>query len=155
VSALKRTAQLMEFHRLFGIPILETPQVPSDDRVRLRMRMLLEETLECLDACFVDDHVTIDQLKRLGAEFIDKNVVSVDLPLLADGFGDVDYIVEGNRLEFGIQGHPIADAIHQANMAKAGPDGWIVRRADGKVLKPEGWTPPDIEGELKKQGWTP
>jgi HNH endonuclease len=25
--------------------------------------------------------------------------------------------------------------------------------ANGKRLKPEGWTPPDIEGELKKQGW--
>jgi predicted HAD superfamily Cof-like phosphohydrolase len=32
-------------------------------------------------------------------------------------------------------------------MAKAsGP-----RRADGKVLKPEGWTPPDIVGVLERQ----
>jgi predicted HAD superfamily Cof-like phosphohydrolase len=152
---MKRNAQLREFHLLIGAPILSTPQVPSDDRVRLRMRMLLEETLECLDACFVDDHVTTDQLKRLVESYIDKNEVSVDLPLLIDGFGDVDYIVEGNRLEFGTDGQPIADAIHKANMAKVGPDGWIVRREDGKVLKPEGWTPPDIEGELKRQGWKP
>lgn len=153
MSTLKRTAQVREFHRLFGVPILETPQVPLHDRVKLGMSMLMEEALECLDACFVDDHVTIYAIKTLVKNFIELNEVEVDLPLLADGLGDLDYIVEGRRLEFGIDGEPIADAIHAANMAKVGPDGWIVRRADGKVLKPEGWTPPDIEGELKKQGW--
>jgi hypothetical protein len=33
--------------------------------------------------------------------------------------------------------------------------GEIVKRADGKILKPEGWKPPDIEGELRAQGWEP
>jgi predicted HAD superfamily Cof-like phosphohydrolase len=149
----KRTAQLREFHKLIGAPVLETPQTPEQDRVRLRMRMLLEETIECLDACFIAEQVTIYQVKKLIEEFISKNEVSVSLENLADGLGDVDYIVEGTRLEFGIDGEPIADAIHASNMAKVGPDGWIVRRADGKVLKPEGWKPPDITGELQKQGW--
>lgn len=27
------------------------------------------------------------------------------------------------------------------------------RRADGKVMKPIGWRPPDIEGVLNRQGW--
>lgn len=27
------------------------------------------------------------------------------------------------------------------------------KRADGKHMKPEGWTPPDVAGELVKQGW--
>jgi len=26
-------------------------------------------------------------------------------------------------------------------------------RDDGKVIKPPSWSPPDIEGELRKQGW--
>jgi predicted HAD superfamily Cof-like phosphohydrolase len=30
-----------------------------------------------------------------------------------------------------------------------------VKREDGKIMKPPGWTPPDVEGELKKQGWEP
>lgn len=34
-------------------------------------------------------------------------------------------------------------------------DGIVVKRADGKIMKPPGWTPPDIEGELKLQGWEP
>ena len=151
----KRTSQLREFHRLIGNPIFERPQVSPPDRVRLRMSMLIEEALETVQACFsthYDTH-TLLHVKRLLDNFIAHTPVFVNLPLLADGLGDTDYIVEGTRLEFGIDGEPIADAIHKANMAKVGPDGWIVRRTDGKVLKPEGWTPPDIEGELKKQGW--
>ena len=42
--------------------------------------------------------------------------------------------------------------VHRANMAKAGGPR---RHEDGKLLKPVGWSPPDIEGELKKQGWSP
>ena len=46
---------------------------------------------------------------------------------------------------------PVADEIQRTNMAKVG--GPV--REDGKRLKPPGWQPPDIEGELKKQGWQP
>jgi len=72
------------------------------------------------------------------------------VPELADAIGDLKYVLEGTNLAFGIDGEPIWDAIQAANMAKAGG------RVDehGKRLKPPGWTPPDIEGELVKQGWT-
>ena len=58
-------------------------------------------------------------------------------------------VVEGCRVEMGINGAPIAAEVHRANMAKVG--GPI--SPQGKRLKPPGWTPPDIEGELRKQGW--
>jgi hypothetical protein len=29
-------------------------------------------------------------------------------------------------------------------------DGKVLRREDGKIQKPASWTPPDIEGVLKK-----
>lgn len=41
------------------------------------------------------------------------------------------------------------DAVQAANMAKVDADtGKVIRRADGKILKPEGWTPPDIAAIL-------
>ncbi len=50
----------------------------------------------------------------------------------------------------GVDSRPIQLAIHHANMAKKdGPK----RESDGKRLKPPGWKPADIEGELRKQGW--
>jgi predicted HAD superfamily Cof-like phosphohydrolase len=36
-------------------------------------------------------------------------------------------------------------------LAKRQPDGTVKRRADGKVMKPDGWTPPDIAGVLERQ----
>jgi predicted HAD superfamily Cof-like phosphohydrolase len=52
-------------------------------------------------------------------------------------------VVEGARLELGIDGAPIA-AVHEANMKKVSGE----VRADGKRLKPPGWKPPDINLEL-------
>ena len=159
------------FHRAMGQPILPCPQVPSDERVRLRLRLIAEEFQELLDSAFhfgdvdaSDSHepelahanqeaVQFDRKSldlALGL-IIAKAPIRVSLPEFADACADLDYVVEGTRLEFGIDGRPIADAVQAANMAKAnGP-----RRADGKILKPEGWKPPDIAAELVKQGWTP
>jgi predicted HAD superfamily Cof-like phosphohydrolase len=152
----RREERLIEFHRVYGQPIITTPQVPPEDRVKLRLKMLIEEAYECIESCYgKDDLPYLHHMKRSVQLFIDNRETSVNLPELADGLGDLDVIVEGTRLEFGIEGEPIAEAIHAANMAKVGPHGEVVKRADGKILKPEGWKPPDIEGKLKEQGWVP
>ena len=88
--------------------------------------------------------------KRLIVRLIGECHVNVKMADLADGLADIDYVVEGTRLEFGIDGDAIAEEVHRANMAKAG--GPIA--PNGKRLKPPGWTPPDIEGELRKQRWS-
>jgi predicted HAD superfamily Cof-like phosphohydrolase len=39
--------------------------------------------------------------------------------------------------------------VMQSNLAKIGPDGFAKRRPeDGKILKPEGWQPPDLKRVL-------
>jgi len=38
--------------------------------------------------------------------------------------------------------------VHRSNMAKIMPDGSVLRRSDGKVIKPFDWTPPNIAGVL-------
>ncbi|WP_063023866.1 hypothetical protein [Nocardia niwae] len=44
-------------------------------------------------------------------------------------------------------------AVNDSNMAKL-VDGKVVRReSDNKILKPEGWTAPDIAGVLARHGW--
>ncbi len=41
------------------------------------------------------------------------------------------------------------DEVVRSNMAKINPHtGTVTRREDGKILKPEGWTPPDLKGVL-------
>lgn len=44
----------------------------------------------------------------------------------------------------------VIEEVHRSNMAKLWSDGKPHYRADGKVAKPEGWTPPDIAGVLAR-----
>jgi predicted HAD superfamily Cof-like phosphohydrolase len=147
-------AQVLEFHRAFSHPVAERPTIPANDRVRFRLTLIAEEFFELLEACgIVPELDEGGDVGGLVASVIEHAKPVVDLAKFADACGDLDYVVEGARIEFGIDGAPVASAIHAANMAKLGPDGKPIRRADGKSLKPEGWTPPDIAGELRKQGW--
>jgi predicted HAD superfamily Cof-like phosphohydrolase len=151
VTRLQRA--VIEFHQAFDIPIAGAPSVPTDARVRLRARLIAEEFFETLGAIFVElpGHSNLTHLKQDVMGAIDYAAVKVDLVELADGFADLDYVVEGARLEFGINGLPIAKEVHRSNMAKVGGE----RRADGKLLKPAGWTPPNLLLEITKQQMAP
>lgn len=148
--------QVEEFHRAFGVSVLDTPQVPSDDVVKLRLRLIAEEFFELLDStgANIDTH-TKDAIYG----FINGYDTSVppkdelDLVAFADALADLDYVVEGARQQFGINGKPIAAEVHRSNMSKVNPDGSVERRGDGKIIKPETYSPPDIEGCLAAQGW--
>lgn len=151
--------QVTEFHVAFGQAIGDKPAVPTINgymdatTVRLRARLVTEECIEMLEAIFGKSAPGIAKLREQAAKVIDEDPISVNLPELADAWADLDYVVEGSRLAFGVKGEPIAVEVHRSNMAKLGPDGKPIVRPDGKRMKPEGWTPPDIVGELKKQGW--
>lgn len=113
--------QVAEFHRALGLPIGTSPAI---SRGELRSNLINEESLE-FAACVAEGDI-------VGA---------------ADAIADLLYVVFGSAVEFGIDIAPIFDEVHRSNMAKVGGP----RRADGKVLKPPGWTPPDVAGELAKQ----
>jgi predicted HAD superfamily Cof-like phosphohydrolase len=152
--------QLLEFHAAFGHPISSTPCVPPDEQVRLRGRLIIEEAIEALEAMFDTTHPpdarvgpeayrsVLEMHKVALLSLCAEAPVKVDLVKLADACGDEDYVVEGTRIAFGINGAPIADEIHRSNMAKLGGK----KDAHGKTHKPAGWTPPDIAGELHRQG---
>lgn len=44
----------------------------------------------------------------------------------------------------------VFNEVHKANMNKIHPDGTVHRRADGKILKPEGWKEPDVISVIKR-----
>lgn len=152
--------QVAEFHAAMDMKDPATPTIPSDDRVRLRAKLIAEEFFEVMEAMFSRaERNNIEDLHSKMLGIIKDGWVQVDMPELADGMGDLDYVVEGTRLEFGIDGEPIAAEIHRTNMAKfIGEPVWSEPASPGgarKRLKPVGWTPPDITGELRKQGWKP
>lgn len=155
--AADRRAAVALFHRTAGIPVLETPTVPADERVRLRLRLIAEEFLELLDATFDDtnDNAGLENLHDQVADVVEGWWVRPSLPDVADALADLDYVIEGARLEFGIDGVPVFAEVQRANMAKflnGGPAASQIR-PDGKILKPVGWEPPDIVKVLMDQGW--
>lgn len=113
-----------EFHEKFGVLINDDVKhfghVPPHTR-KLRVDLLIEECTEYLQAeC---DH---------------------DIVQIADALADMVYIICGTALSYGIPLHMVWDTIHASNMRKIGGP----TREDGKILKPEGWNPPDVKGVL-------
>ena len=108
-----------EFHEALEIPVAFSPKVR---RPELRAALIEEEARETCEAI------------RAG-----------DLIEAIDGLCDLLCVVYGAALEFGIDLDPFWREVHRTNMAKAGGP----MREDGKRLKPEGWTPPDLRGVLR------
>ncbi len=67
--------------------------------------------------------------------------------LAAEGV-DVLNVLCGLLLSQGLPLQAMFDAIHAANLAKCA-GGQVLRRADGKILKPAGWQPADKLGVIR------
>lgn len=147
--------QVEEFHHVMGLPVGDKPEVPSTNRLRLRLNLIAEEFCELLEAVGVYGTDIADVKNEVSYALGRVNEASVNMVEVADALGDLDYVIEGMRLELGINGKPIADEIHRSNLSKVGPNGVVERREDGKVIKGPNFSPPDIHGELVKQGWEP
>lgn len=147
--------QVREFHRAFEQPINTVPVEPMDARVRLRLRLITEEYLELMESTGPLSPIVKEMLYDHCNSFssVDPPYDRVDMVEFADALGDLDYVVEGTRLEFGIDGRPIAKEIHRSNMSKL-VDGRPVYDERGKVAKPDTYSPADVAGELRKQGYT-
>jgi predicted HAD superfamily Cof-like phosphohydrolase len=113
-----------EFHQAFGQRVGETPELPSKEERELRKNLLAEEYTEYVVAECRHDIIEI-----------------------ADALADIIYIACGTAVSYGIPLDKLFAEVHRSNMAKL-VDGKVIRRSDGKVQKPEGWTPPDVKSIL-------
>ncbi len=146
-------AAVATFHRTFQLPVEESPLIPDAARCRLRINLLREELKELEEA-----------------------IAKEDLVEVADAFADLQYVLSGAILEFGM-GHrfrAIFEEVHRSNMSKTcatleeaqatlahyaalGQSGHIVasgavylvyREQDGKVLKNVHYSPAAIAEQL-------
>src|SRR5918999_1525912 len=113
---------VLEFHRAFGVSVGASPSLPTNEIAALRRTLMEEELAETKEA-----------------------MTAGDLVAISDGLADLLYVVYGTAISYGIDIRPIFEEVHRSNMTKVG--GRI--RADGKVLKPEGWEPPSLEPILR------
>ena len=113
-------AMVREFHEVFGVVVADRPIQPTPETVELRRSLIEEEKRELFEA-----------------------MAGTDLAQVAKELADLLYVVYGTAVSYGIETLPVFAEVHRSNMEKA-PGGVVTRRADGKVLKPAGWQPPDI-----------
>lgn len=146
--------QVAEFHRTFKHPIVEKPAIPSEERSRLRVALLAEE------------------LKELEVAILEKDLVEV-----ADALCDLQYVLSGAILEFGLgeKFKALFDEVQRSNMSKAclnvaeaeatvahyqakGTECYykedsgkylVYRTADDKTLKNINYSPADLSGIIE------
>ena len=115
---------VVEFQKAFDQRVGEKPELPDAQERLLRMDLLQEEVEEYFEAEQNNDIVGV-----------------------ADALADIIYIACGTAVSYGIPLDKIFEEVHRSNMSKL-VEGKVVRREDGKILKPEGWTGPDVKGIL-------
>jgi len=145
--------QVAEFHRTFHAPVLDTPQIPAPARCELRVSLLAEELDELRDA-----------------------IAANDLVAVADALCDLQYVLSGAVLEFGLgrNFNQLFSEVQRSNMSKAcatvaeaeatvaqytakgvachfvESDGMylVYRDADRKTLKSVNYSPANLESIL-------
>jgi predicted HAD superfamily Cof-like phosphohydrolase len=103
-------------------------QKPSDYNSDLYKRLIKEEQDE-----FWDAEALCDEVEQL------------------DACMDMIWVILGFCHMKGYDINGAWNSVVQTNMAKVDPvTGKVRRREDGKILKPEGWAPPDMTKFLRK-----
>lgn len=59
-------------------------------------------------------------------------------------FADLKYVIDQYCAMLGWDIDEAEKRVHENNMNKAGPDGKVVYRSDGKILKPANYKPVDL-----------
>ena len=114
-----------EFHRKFDILVQERPAIPAGVTKDLRVRLIQEE---------------FDELKEALAQ---ENLAAV-----AKEMADLLYVVYGTAVSYGIDMEPVFEEVHRSNLSKVGG----YKRADGKWVKPDTYSPACLQPILDAQG---
>lgn len=153
------------FHESFGHPVAKSPTPMTMERAIPRAIWTAEEVvveflhqtadneeefLRAMDAFKLGLEKAIQ--KSLGNEYTETPLER--LVGQGDALTDGQYFISGSFVEVGLNPTPLFDIVQGANMAKLGEDGKpIIRKSDGKIMKPEGWQAPEpqLEAEVERQ----
>jgi predicted HAD superfamily Cof-like phosphohydrolase len=151
--------QVLEFTKAAGRQCSDTPEALSSEEVKFIIRMVMSEMCELAttvtqnsderDALLNECLENRDRCNKFYTEPPAKHVLIADQ---YDAMVDAWYYCLDISSKHGVNLSKIFDVVHAANMAKMDPEtGKFKLREDGKILKPPGWSPPDVEGEILNQ----
>jgi predicted HAD superfamily Cof-like phosphohydrolase len=147
-------AALRQWHRAVGEKyFIERDEAGRDDLIALRSTLLGEEVQEALEALlnYRKSQIMDDYFEANPDSLVTRTHV-VEAPrwyeALAKELADVLYIVYGTADLLEIPVEAVFAEVHRSNMSKVGPDGQVIRREDGKILKPDTYREADVHGAL-------
>ena len=76
-------------------------------------------------------------------------IVNKDIVEVADACADLKWVIEGLEHTLQIPQQEVWDEVARSNLSKISPTGKVMKREDGKVMKPDTYSPPDIESIIK------
>ena len=109
-----------DFMRAAEQDVNTTPVWPEDNVRLLRYKLIDEELTELHEA-----------------------MVNEDIIEIADALTDLLYVVYGAGHTYGIDLNRCFAEVHRSNMSKF-VDGKRIKNAEGKVMKPDTYSPPDL-----------
>ena len=85
------------------------------------------------------------------AEELNQAILAKDKVEMLDALIDILVVTIGAIHSMGADAEGAWKEVMRSNFAKIGDDGKVRKREDGKVLKPVGWTPPDLKPFVDKE----
>lgn len=111
---------MRQFHNKFGHVANDFPTLIDSKTKLLRIKLMVSELSELLEA-----------------------MVDNDLVEIADGLGDLLYVVFGTAVSYGIPIDLVFKTIHENNLTKF-HNGKAVKDSSGKVVKPPNYESVDL-----------
>ncbi len=148
--------QVAAFNRMVGAPKGDVTKPDATVDMGLRLRLIAEEFDELMAALspFAKPQVTamdaVNAFMQARTLSLQMNTAGEEpnMPEVADALADLAFVTIGANDVWGIPGDAVWEEVCRANMAKLGGP---KDPKTGKALKPPGWTPPDIDGVLKRE----
>lgn len=136
-QTLSHFLQQREFMVAMGKRVAVIPGDALKDDLDLAVKLIQEEVNEEL----------LPAVRDFSNPQFDKTAMLVEI---LDGAVDSVYVIYQLCNTLGLPFDEAFAEVHRSNMAKRAPDGTVHYREDGKVLKPHGWTPPNLRAIIEK-----
>ena len=114
-------SQVRQFNLTYEKPMSKKPRLPTETEAVLLLDLLEEELQELKDA-----------------------IAAGDLVEIADAITDIIYVAGQQGTTLGLPIDALLQEVQRSNLSKLGSNGKPIYREDGKVLKGEGYSEPQI-----------
>jgi predicted HAD superfamily Cof-like phosphohydrolase len=123
--------KVKEFMTACGQMVNVVPTIPDEGTRQMRHSILIEEVNEL--------------------QYAETNIDALD------AITDILYVLLGTAHAYGL-GDKLEAAfneVHRSNMTKVMPDGKVLKREDGKIIKPDTYEPPNLQKYMDNQNTEP